>query len=186
MQQIRGLIYFEGKTLDEVKSAFDRLEFDELQRAYFDSLTRYSNKISAPGLFLTGEVESTRSSKDIVEIFRKKIDLSTELKGCDVSIACEDTLNYLKKGNLEGNYIGIRIRHPYDLEKIYDLASRIGTLTNAEDIFVRTVEPDEEGRRIVCIDLITRQDFEDYKDKIEETISTEKLRLGKYTSLSFV
>ncbi len=186
MQQIRGLIYFEGKTPDEVKSVFDRFEFDKLRYAYFDSLTRYDNKISAPGIFLTGEVEKTDSSKDIVEIFRKKMDISTELKGCDISIASEDTLKHLKEGNLEGSYIGIRIEHPYKLEKIYDLASRIEILTDAKDIFVRTVEPDEEGRPLVCIDLITGQNFDDHKEEIEEMISTEKLKLGKYTSLSFV
>ncbi|MCK4928068.1 MAG: hypothetical protein KAS11_06335 [Candidatus Aenigmarchaeota archaeon] len=186
MQQIHGLLYFEGKTLEEVKSIFDKFIFDNIKYAYFDSLTRYDNKISAPGIFLTGEVKDTYSSKKIIEIFREQMDLGTELKGCDISIASEDTLKPLKNENLKGNYTGIRIKPPYDLEKIYNLASRIGTLTDAEDIFIRTVEPDEEGRPLVCIDLITKQNFDNYKDKIEEIISTEKLKLGKYTSLSFV
>lgn len=185
MQQIRGFVYFEEKTIDEVKSAFKDFELDKAEFAFFSSLSRYGQEISSPGIFITGSVDGSYSSGDIVNILRKQIGLEEELKGCDVSIESEDTLKPLAKGALKGNYIGIRIKQPYELVNIYDIASKADKVFNACDIFVRTVESEEKEKPLVCIELITEEDFFKYKTEFEKIISSEGLQVGKYTSFSF-
>ncbi len=185
MQKIRGFVYFEGKNIGDVKSAFKDFTFDDTELAFFSSLLRYGHEISSPGVFITGNVGDSHSSEDIINSLRKQMDLKEELKGCDVSIESEDTLKSLTHGALKGNYIGIRIRPPYGLDKIYNLTSNIGKLINAHDIFVRTVEL-EEVKPIVCIDLITEAGFEEKRKDVEDILSSEGLILGKYTRFSFL
>ena len=184
MQKIRGIIYFEGKTIEDVKFAFDNLKLDETKISYFCSIKRYDENISTPGVFLSGIVNDDYASKDIVELFRKQIGLDTTLKGCDVSIESEDTIELLKDGNLKGNYIGIRIEPPYVFETICTLASDIGSLVCAKNILVRTVEKNEK-EPLICIDLIAYENFEKYKNTIEDIITSKNLKIGKYTTLSF-
>jgi len=183
---IRGLIYFENKTVDELKNSFSTFKLDNTKYSYFNNLSRYGKSISAPGIFLTGEVIDTYLSKDIVGLFRKHMDLDSDLKGCDISIECEDTLKQIIKGNHAKNYIGIRIESPYDIEKIYEVAREIGEMTYSVDVFVRTVELDDNKKPIICIDLFTDEIFEKHKTEVETIITSKNLRLGKYTLLSFV
>ncbi len=186
MQEVRGLIYFENKTVDDIKEVFDKFKLDNIKYSYFSSLSRHGKDIPSPGLFLTGDVKDTYSSKDIVGLLRKKIGLSTDLNGCDISIENEDTLKQIIKGNPAKNYIGIRINAPYNIENIYALATEIGEITSATDIFVRTVESDDNERPIICIDLITDEIFEKHKTEVEKLIISKNLSLGKYTYLSFI
>ncbi len=186
MQKVRGFVYFEEKTIDEVKSAFDGFKLDNIELAFFGSLSRYGQQISSPGVFITRSVDDSYSSKDVVSILRKQMGLEEELKGCDVSIESEDTLKSLAKGARKGEYIGIRIKPPHELNKIYDISSRVGKLIDAQGIFVRTVESVKEGNALVCMDLITEDDFEEKRKEAEDIISSEGLNLGKYTHFSFV
>lgn len=182
MQSVRGFIYFEGKSFGGVKSSFNNFKLDSSKFYFFKSLFRYDLEISEAGVFIDGNVDDKYSSYDIVNIFRKQVDLEEKSRGCDVSIESEDTLKLINDGSLKGNYTGIRIKPPYELNQIYDLASRIGKITNASNIFVRTVES-EDDKPLICIDLITQNEFANYKNQAEQLIKTEKLTLGKYTMI---
>lgn len=183
MQKIRGFIHFENKSFEDVKSVFKTFELDSLHLGFFRSLERMSRKILEPGVFLSGEVKDSYSSKDIVNFFREEMSLKENLRGCDVSIESEDTIKPLIEGEISGKYIGIRIEPPYKIEDIYELGKRIGDLIEAHDILVRTVEK-ENNYPLVCIDLLTKDDFEKYKGKIEEHISSKGLKIKGYTLLS--
>ncbi len=180
MQKIRGFVYFEGKTFDEVNSSFTNFHLDNVELGFFRSLFRYNKNILESGVFIDGNVDDKYSSKDIVNLFRKQVDLEEKLRGCDVSIESEDALEIVKKGDLKGNYIGIRIKPPYQLEQIKDLAYQIGEPTNASNIFVRTVESENENP-LVCIDLIIQNSYENHKQQVEQLITDNKFTLGKYS-----
>lgn len=183
MQQVRGFIWFEDKEFDDVKSVFDGFSLDSVELTFFKSLTMDDSKISQPGVFITGRVDDRYSSKDVVNLFRERVGLEKGLKGCDVSIESEDTMKSLARGNLKGNYIGIRIEPPYDLERVYALASRIADSIKAHDVFVRTVES-RDDKPLVCIDLITQQEPEITGNETEQLVSSDGLKTGKLALIS--
>jgi hypothetical protein len=183
MQQARGYVYFEGKTPDEVRSAFGGFKLDSLELAFFDSLLRGNDRISEPGVFIAGQVDDRYSSADVVNLFRRQLGLEEGAGGCDISIESEDTLKSLVRGSLEGNYIGIRISPPHELNRVYALASGIADLIKAHDAFVRTVES-KGGRPLACIELITKEGFGKYRAEVEQGISSGGLTLERYTLIS--
>jgi hypothetical protein len=180
MQTVRGFIYFEGKSFDYIKSNFKNFKFDGSKFYFFKSLFRYDKEISEAGVFIDGDVGDKYSSQDIVKFFRKHVGLEEKSRGCDISIESEDTLKLIKNGSLNGYYTGLRIKTPYELNQIYGLAARIGKISNASNIFVRTVES-EDDKPLICIDLITKNEFANYKKQVEQLIKKESLTLGKYT-----
>lgn len=183
MQQIRGFIWFENKGFDDVRSEFKDFSLDSVELALFKSITMGDSKISQPGVFITGRVDDGYSSKDVVNLFRERIGLERGLKGCDVSIESEDTMKSMVKGTPKGNYIGIMINPPYDLENIYALASRIADSIKAHDIFVRTIES-RDDKPLVCIDLITHQEPERAGDEAGQLVSSEGMKTEKLTLIS--
>ncbi len=179
MQKVRGFIYFEGKSLEAIKSVLSSFKFDEAKFAFFNSLFRYDKDILEAGVFIDGQVDEKYSSQDIVNILRKQLGLEEKYHGCDVSIESEDTLKSITSGDLEGQYIGIRIKPPYELNQIYKLASKIATIIESSNTFVRTVESKNNGP-LVCIDLITQKNYQEFKNQIEDIINSNNLNLGKY------
>jgi hypothetical protein len=185
MQRVRGFIHFKNKTVDEVKATFKDAKIGIIDMAFFKSLSRNQNRIEETGIFITGKVDNKYSSADIVSLLRRSFGLKEKVEGCDISIESEDILRPITKGQLRGNYIGIRIKPDYKLDEVYKLAEQLGGLISACDIFVRTVES-EEDKPLVCIDLITNYKFDDFKDEIEKIITANNLTLGKYTFITFV
>ena len=106
------------------------------------------------GVFIDGQVDEKYSSQDIVNILRKQLGLEKKYHICDVSIESEDTLKSITSGELEGQYIEIKIKSSYELNQIYTLTSKITTITESSNTFVRTVESklsfDSYYRCIVC------------------------------------
>lgn len=180
LQSIRGFVYFENKDLGEVKNVFSGFELDDLDYTFFSSLNRYGEEINFGGIFLSGMVDKKYSSTSIISLLRKKVGLNEEIRCCDVSIENEEFMKSILNGELKGNYIGIRIFPPYDHKIVEEVASEIGGIANAKDIFLRGVEPDNSKPKI-CIDIITDYNFEDIKEKVEGIISSKNLRLGEYT-----
>ncbi len=89
----------------------------------------------------------------------------------------------LVKGTPKGNHIGIRINPPYDLEKVYALASRIADSIRAHDAFVRTVES-RDDKPLVCIDLIAQQEPERAGDEAGQLVSSEGMKTWKLALIS--
>ena len=185
MQQVRGFIHFKNKTIGEVKATFKDVKIGIIDIAFFKSLLRNQNRTGEAGIFITGKVDDKYSSTDIVSLLRGSFGLEKKAKGCDISIESEDILKQIIKGQLRGNYIGIRIKPDYKLDEVYKLAKQLGGLISACDIFVRTVES-EEDKPSVCIDLITNYKFDDFKEGVEKIITSNNLTLGKYTFITFV
>ncbi len=180
MQKVRGFVYFEKNSLKEIKSILGSFKFDKVKFSFFNSLFRYDRNISEVGVFIDGKVSEEYSSQDIVNIFRKQVGLEEKSRGCDLSIESEDTLKSITSGDLTGQYIGIRIKPPYELNQIYKLASKIETIVESSNTFVRTVES-KNNEPSVCIDLITQKNYQKYKNQNEDIINSNNLNLGKYT-----
>lgn len=183
MQQIRGLIWFKGKSLEEVKSGFDEFRLDSVELEFFKSLVMDDRKISQPGVLITGLVDDKYSSKDVVNLFREGAGLENGIKECDVSIESEDAMKSLLNGKLRGGYIGIIINPPYELEKVYALASKIGESLKAKDVFVRAVESVKK-KPLVCMDFIIPGEPEKVCNKAKGIVSSEGLSTGKIIMLS--
>lgn len=184
LQNIRGFVYFENKDLEEVKNVFSGFRLDNLNYAFFSGLNRYGEKISFGGIFLSGMIDKKYSSADVINLLRKKMGLGEEIRYCDVSIENEDFMKYILKGELKGDYIGIRIFPPYQHSRIEEVASEIGKITNDTDIFIRGVES-ENNKPKICIDIITDSNSEDVRRKVESIISSKNLKLGEYTFIKF-
>lgn len=185
LQSIRGFVYFENKNFEEVKRIFSGFELDDLDYTFFSGLNRYGEKINFGGIFLSGMIDKKYSSADIINLLRKKMGLGEEIRCCDVSIENEDFMKSILKGELRGNYIGIRIFPPYNYKMIEKVASEIGEITKAKDIFLRGVES-ENSKPKICIDIITDSNFKEVKEKTEDIISSKDLRIGEYTSIKLM
>jgi hypothetical protein len=180
MQIVRGFIYFEGKSINDLKENFKNFQLENLELSFFEYLFRYDKYIFEHGIFFSGEVDKKYSSEDIAIIFRQHLNLEEKQEKCDISIESEDTIYNIKNESLEGNYIGIRIKPPYDLAQIKDLSHKIGELVDASNVFVRTVELDNKVP-LVCIDLITQNEYHNHKQRVEKLISNNELVIDKYT-----
>lgn len=180
MHKVRGLIYFEGKSLEEITLAISTFKFNKTNFAFFNSLFRNNKNISKAGIFINGQVNKKYSSQDIVNIFKERVGLKKKTQNCDISIEPEDTLKLIIDGKIEGQYVGIRIEPPYKLNQIYKLASKIGKIVKSSNILVRTVES-KNNEPLVSIDLITQKNYEEYRNQIENLINSNNLKLGKYT-----
>jgi hypothetical protein len=181
MQKVRGFLYFEGKSYDEVIDSFKDYKFSSASFGYFKELNRYDNPISIPGIFITGNIEEGQESSIVIKKFRSNMGLDDKFGGCDLSIEDDqDILEEIKLSELKGNYIGIRILPSYDFKEIYNLSKELGSIIDAKGIYVRTVESIDNDKK-VCIELITDNNYSDYRSKIEEKIKSNNLELGKYT-----
>ncbi|MFW5991459.1 MAG: hypothetical protein ACOCQX_04475 [Candidatus Nanoarchaeia archaeon] len=154
MQKVRGYIYFPGKTIDEIKE----LNFPGLNLHYFDNLNKYEEEINAPGLFLTGEVDDSYTSETLTHKLQEMAGVEQKTENCDISIESEDYMNYLQKGEIKGKYIGLRIKPPYELQKLEETARKLGKELEATDIFIRGVEKENEAP-LACIDLVTENEL---------------------------
>ncbi len=183
MQKIRGFICFEEKLFDDVVNSLNKLQVEGAELYFFKSLFRYDEKITSPGVFIDGFVDDNYSSQDVVHLFREKVGLEKKLKGCDVAIESEDTIQLIKEGEIKGVYTGIRIKSPYELDQVQDLATSIGELVDASNVLLRTVEL-EGANSLISIDLITEKDLEEQREKIEQLIKDSNLIIGKYTVIN--
>ncbi|MBR9676662.1 hypothetical protein GOV04_00785 [Candidatus Woesearchaeota archaeon] len=183
MQSIRGFIYFKDKTYDEVLTTFEDFQLDSVKLAFFKSLNHYGTKILQPGVFISGTVKKEHSSKDIVNIFRAQAGLEEKTEACDVSIESEDTIKELQQGPLKGHYTGLRILPPYTVEHIFELSKLISKTINAHNVLVRSVES-ELDEPSICIDLITKEEFEQNRTQVEKILSSAGLNIGKYIFLT--
>ncbi len=184
MQKIRGFIYFKEKSLNDVISDVKKIQIDNINLYFFESLFRYEKKIENSGVFIDGFVDNEYSSKDVINLFREKVGLEKELTGYDVSIESEDTIQLIKDGEIKGIYTGIRIKPPYELDQIHDLANNIGEFVDASNVLIRTVEL-EGDNPLISIDLITGKDLKEQKEKIEKLIKDSNLIIEKYTIINF-
>jgi len=148
MQKVRGFLYFDGKSYDEVVDSFKDYKLDSANFGYFKEVNRYDNLISTPGIFITGKIEKGHDSSAIIKKLRAKAGLDDKIGGCDLSIENnEDILEEIKSSELKGNYIGIRIMPPFDFKNICNLAKELGSIIDAKGIYVRTVEPVDNNQK---------------------------------------
>jgi hypothetical protein len=192
MQDVRGFVFFEGKSIEEIKSKFNGFKLDCLKYSFFDNFLRDNSHSKDSGIFIYGEVDEKYSSKDIITILRRHIGLGEpEFKekrvnskihytpisfACDVSVAGEDVMKRIKSSNerINGNYFGIRIKPPLSLPEVEERAKNLGISTEADDVYLRGVEIDETIKDLpkelpkLCVEIVTGIAYEKAKKGIEE------------------
>ncbi len=196
MNKVRGYVYFENKTLKEIRDSLWNLDIPGVQYKFFDGITRLNKRISLPGILIDGEAYTEKRgnySKRIIRLLRKKAGLDDKMINCDVSsaVGCEDYISYIKGGDLEGKYIGIRILPPYpkDIMHLESTASDLGRIANADNILLRGVEKIRyKGKKIDkrCIDLIGNVNLDKKKGDIESYLESKNLSLEGYTLIDFI
>ncbi len=183
MQKIRGFIYFENKTLSDVKLAFGNFRFDQATFAYFTSLYKSGQTINCPGVFITGKVNLKYTSVNVVGLLRKLMNLEGEIKNYDLSIENESPIGAIKTGRVYGEYIGIRIAPPYTQDNVKSIAGKIAKLISAHDVWIREVGPGDKEPAL-CIDLVSDEDFNKNKDKVEKMALELNLKIDSYTIIN--
>lgn len=195
MEKVRGFVYFEDKSLEEVKEAFRDFNIPGMRYKFFNELIRLKKKIDMPGIFIDGEVDGGGREdypKEIVYMLRKKAGLKEGEINCDVSssVGNEDYIIHIKKGELNGKYIGIRILPPYpDISKLEKSALNLGNIIKAQDILLRGVEKvlyKDEKIAKRCIDLIGKIYFAAERKNIEDYLISKNLRLEGYTLIDLL
>lgn len=203
MQKVRGFIFLEGKNAEDIRKSFNGFRMDSLNYVLFDNFKKNDKLVEGSGIFIYGEIDSKYSSEDIINLLRKHEDLQEAefekkqlgevkhykpLLQYDVSVENEDFMREIKKGNTIGNYIGLRIKPPFNIVEIQDITKHMNILTKAKDIYVRCVEVDEDyanatGQRKpkACIELIIEMAFEDAMKKIQEVYGN-RLKISEITT----
>ena len=184
MQTIRGYIYFEKRTLADIKYAFGNFRFDQSHFSYFSSLVINSEPVNCPGVFITGQINGKYTSKNVITLFRKLLNLPEEVKHCDLSIESEDLIETVKAGNNYGAYLGIRIRPPFTKENIDLFANQAGEMLSASDISLREVELGEKDLKLISVDIISDQDYSREKQNIEELAKKLNLEISNFISIN--
>mgnify|MGYP006288201425 CR=1 FL=1 len=163
MQRVRGYIFFNGSSMDDIQ----RLQLDEVEFYPFTSLFRQDKQIDSAGVLIDGHVSDAYSSKDIVRLLAEQ---AGEEAGYDVSIGSEDTIIPVRKEDIHGSYLSMRIEPPYDMGTLRDLLSGY----EASDILIRTVEPEDNPK--ACIDIIgPAGDQDSIKKKIKRHYSVGEI-----------
>jgi hypothetical protein len=184
MQNVRGYIYFEKKTLADIKYAFGNFRFDQSHFSFFSSLVKDDKSVNHPGVFITGQINEKYTSKNVITLFRKLLNLPQEVKHCDLSIESEDRIEIFKAGNNFGAYLGIRIKPPVTKENVDLFANQTGEALNANDISLREVEGDEKGLKLISVDIISDQDYSKEKTNIEDLAKKLNLEINNYISIN--
>jgi hypothetical protein len=197
MQKVRGFIFFEGKTSEEIREAFNGFKLDLLGYVLFNNLKSNGEVLKGNGIFVYGEIGDAYSSKDIANALRKHAGLEeaefekigagdkTHYKPiatmCDVSVEKEDYMKEIKKSKIEGNYIGIRVKPPLNIVEIQDIARELGSLVKAGDIYLRGAEIDETaGKPKICIEAVTdmapEKVIENFEDAYGNRLKVSEIR----------
>lgn len=195
MQKVRGFIFFEGRSIEDIEKSFTGFKLDLLSYSFFEDFKKDEKFIEDKGFFIYGKVDDRYSSADIINLLRKQTGLGeakferipTPTRAhykpvsveCDVSIETEDSFMKEIKENakVEGNYIGIRIKPPVNIVEIQDITSKIGAWQGIKSVYVRNVEIDKEqlNKPKVCIDLITNLSFQEARKRIEDAYKKFKI-----------
>jgi len=203
-QSARGFVLFEDKKPEEVKSAFSKrpAELKDCRIAYFDSLERFGKKRPGCGIFITGDVDSKYSSKDLVEFLAKTA--GSKKTTPDLTLGSEGAfLISIKTGSLEGRYIGMRLLPPYDTGVASKIAVKLGKNKNLRSISLRTAESVNPGKMfnpnpkkpVLCIEASTNMPLADIALVLESEFTTNKTgkytkftndKIGKYTTFRFI
>lgn len=196
MEKVRGFLYFENRDFYDMKEYLKDFSVEGMRYKFFNGLARAGKKIDMPGIFLDGNAkvkDKGKYSAEMVKFIRNKLGLRCESKNCDVSSAVggEDYILHIKKGDLKGKYLGIRILPPYNnIIQLRRASSDLGTIVNADDVLLRGVEKINEGRYKGtdkrCVDLIGAIDFKGRKKKIESYLKSKDLKLEGYTFLDLI
>ena len=196
MQEVRGFVFFEGKSQEEIRRGFNGFKLDSLKYSFFDNFLRDNSSSRDLGIFIYGEVDENYSSADIIRILRRHMGMEepefkeTRVNGkihytpisvaCDVSISRED--NIMKRiksdnGRIKGNYFGIRIKPPLSLPEVEEKAKNLGISIGAKDVYLRSVEIDETTKKLpkelpkLCVEFVTGMPYEKAKKNIERAFS---------------
>ncbi len=196
MNKVRGYVYFENRSLKEIRDSLWNLDTPGVQYKFFDGLTRLNKRINLPGILIDGEAYTEKKgnySKRVINLLRKKVGLDEKTINYDVSSAVggEDYISYISGGDLEGKYAGIRVLPPYpkNIMQLEDIASELGRLANADNILLRGVEKVKYKNRKTdkrCIDLIGNIDFDKKRGKIEDYLKSKNLALEGYTLIDLL
>lgn len=167
-QLARGLIYFEGKSLEDVKRVFLNFKFDEAQFLFFDKININQETLSMAGVFLNGGINEKYTSENVVRLFRKLMGLGTEKKNCDISVEREDEVEPLD------NQIKYKFYFSFKIEKTETLlvSRKIEELLEGEYI-LKTRDVDYvNGKLFSKIELFS---MEPLKEKVEKILISEKI-----------
>jgi hypothetical protein len=180
-----GFVHFESKKEFDLKTTSKLLNLGELAQIYFfKNIKRYNKKLNHFGIIIMGRAKY--NSQQIIELIKKR--LGIKIKGCDIStgfsyLFADDVVKPIKRAKLQGSYIGIRIKSPYKIKDVYDSISQIDKLLEPVYLGIRTVERDSsffnKSRPNLCIDIISRADFQRYKNKIEELLMEKNIEIEK-------
>lgn len=190
---IRGYLYFEDETIENIKEYFSNINTEENKIGFFESSLEEKKEVTMPGIFISGSYGEDLSGEQAAMELRRKANDQDVLKNCDVSSENdEDIIKIIKESNkekYEGHYLCIKIKPDYEIDEVYQLAKKLGELTDSYEYSIRTAEqenPDDKDP-VICIELFTNAKVENHIiDNIRNLLDTEQYEAKDFVFIEFI
>ncbi len=186
MQKIRGYVFFEDKSLSDIKNTFKEFRFDQAVFSFFTSITLNEENFSCPGVFMSGEIKESYDRDYVIRLFRKLLGLNDDLKHSSLSLAGVDKLKpVITTDHPYGCYSCLVIASPESLDNIELLAGEIKRLAAPRDLWIRTVSR-ENGQDSVCIDMLGESFLDMHSEELNDFISGLDLIIEQNSRINLI
>lgn len=188
MGLVRGYVYFENRSIEDLAVLKDASEFKEIQIYTAPFLERNGKAIKEPVAFFDGE--SRETSDYFIANSRRLLGLSEKIDEryprCDLSTENEgDCIKLIKDGSLNGDYTGVRVilAKENGIERLIEEANKFANSKDVFNLFIRGVEKRADGKQKYCLDVITDKKMGEFVQIIDKS---DRLRLqGRLNAIPF-
>ena len=172
-QKVRGLVYFEEKTIEDVKRIFENFRFDEAKFKFFEKLKINNQEVLIPGVFISGHINEKYTSENVVRLFRKLMGLNIEKINCEISIEREDEVEDLDKERPFLKYYALQFKK----EELSGYVDKFINILGESNLYRTRDAGYKEGTQMTWFEIFSDKEIGEEINNIllSEKIESEKI-----------